>query len=68
MRLALELVNKSRGLIEPFETLLRSKPMKLGVTVEVLGRALRKHAFEFGRRFDFSLAIFHGESAISPTL
>lgn len=40
--------------------------MKLGVTVEVLGRALRKHALEFCRRFNFSPAIFHDAFAISP--
>lgn len=67
-RLAFEFVNKSCGLAKPFEPLLRSKPMKLGVTVEILWRALRKYAFEFGRRFDFSLAIFHGASAIFPAL
>jgi hypothetical protein len=38
------------------------------VAVEVFQFALVKRALEFGRRFDFSLAIFHDALAISPAL
>ena len=40
IRFAFELVNERRRLTQPFESLLGGEPVKLGVAVEILGRAL----------------------------
>ena len=47
---ALELVNEGCCLTQPFEPLLGGKPVKLGVAVEVLGRALSQRTLEFFAR------------------
>ena len=45
-----ELVNESCCLTQPFEPLLGGEPVKLGVAVEILGRALSQRAVEFFAR------------------
>jgi hypothetical protein len=47
IRFAFELVNERRCLTQPFESLLGGEPVKLGVAVEILGRALSQYALEF---------------------
>jgi hypothetical protein len=50
IRFAFELVNEGCCLTQPFESLLGGKPVKLGVAVEILGRALGQRALEFFAR------------------
>ena len=47
IRFTFELVNERRCLTQPFESLLGGEPVKLGVAVEILGRALSQSALEF---------------------
>ena len=68
IRFTFELVNEGCCLIQPFESLLGGEPVKLGVAVEILGRALSQRALEFCGRLDFTLSIFHFGPAIFPVV
>jgi hypothetical protein len=50
IRFTFELVNEGCGLTQPFESLLGGEPVKLGVAVEILGRALSQRVLEFFAR------------------
>jgi hypothetical protein len=50
IRFTFELVNEGCCLTQPFESLLGGEPVKLGVAVEILGRALSQRVLEFFAR------------------